>query len=175
MRKSVLIIVLLVVTMIACNTEQSKYGEGGRNACQYIREKLTEQVDNIQNVEVIGEDSMLSPYLLSLGTVEIYSRHSDFYGKEITIEQWHTFTDSMMTLGMDVTHTWLMDKNYNDSLRQLSKYHGLWRKAYLVEVTMKSGKNLNYRVCMNEDGITPYITQDEFMKKREDFMKALSE
>lgn len=175
MKKLLLIIMVILTVLTSCNMNQAKYGQGGENACQYVREQMPEQAANIKNIEVLKEDSVLSPLMISFGTSEIYSKRSDYYGGDITIEELHTFTDSMLSVAFDSQRSWIMDKEWNDSLKQLSKYKGSWRKAYLVEVTMKSGAVSQERVCMNEDGITPIITSTQFKKSIDGFIKAIKE
>ena len=45
----------MVMLATACNTEQMKYGEGGRNACQYVKEQVPGMRDDIDSIEVIDE------------------------------------------------------------------------------------------------------------------------
>jgi hypothetical protein len=174
MKKLLLFIMVILAVLTSCNTNQTKYGQGGENACQYVREQMPEQDANIKNIEAIKEDSVLSPLMISFGTSEIYSKRSDYYGGDITIEELHTFTDSMLSVAFDSQRSWIMDKEWNDSLKQLSKYKGSWRRAYLVEVTMKSGAVSQERVCMNEDGITPSTTYSKLKKSLDEFMKAIN-
>ena len=166
---------LLFASIIALLTACSEADQGKHNACQYVREQIPQQTDNIKSVEVVGEDSVLSPLMIKFGVSEIYSKHGDFYDNDITIEEWHAYLDSMLSIGLDSQRSWIMNKEWNDSLKQMSKYQGSWRKAYWVEVTMKSGATKQYRVCMNEDGITPSMSFEQFQIELDDFMKALNE
>ena len=162
---------LAVIMMVACGETD----QGRKNACQYVREQMPDQIANIKSVEVVKEDSVLSPFIISLGTSEIHSMRGDYYGGDITIEEWHVYQDSMLTIGLDAQRSWVMDKEWSDSLKQLPKYKESWRKAYLVEVTMKSGAIKQYRVCMDEAGTTPFMTIEQFQPKLDDFLKALEE
>lgn len=166
--KKALLVITLLATITACNTEHT----GEENACQYVREQMPLQADNIRSVEVIGEDSVLTTFLLSFGTSEIYTEKNKLLDNEITSSQWMAFIDSMMTVGGDVTQSWIMDKTINDSLRLLPKYRGSWRKAYMVRVTMKSGATEQHRVCMDKDGVTPVMTADKIIKESKVFYDA---
>ena len=166
--KKVLLSITLLATIAACNTEHP----GKENACQYVREQMPLQANNIKSVEVIGEDSVLTTLLLSFGTSEIYIEKSKHINNEITDDQWFAFRDSMMTIGFNVRASWTMYKTTNDSLRLLPKYRGSWRKAYTVEVTMKSGATEQYRVCMDKDGVTPVSTNNEIITKSKEFFDA---
>lgn len=169
MKKVMLLI--MAVAIIACGETD----QGRKNACQYVREQMPEQLVNIKSVEVVKVDSVISPFTISLGTSEIHSMRSDYYGGGIAIEEWRAYSDSMLSIGLDAERSWIMLKEWNDSLKMLSKYTELWRKAYLVEVTMKSGAIKQYRVCMNEDGITPFMTFEQFKPKLDEFLKALND
>ena len=173
MKNIFLLIVLVALT--ACDTSQFKYGQGGINACQYVREQMQDQSVNIKNIEVIREDSVLSPLIILIGKTEIYKKSIDLYDGLIANKQWQEYIDSMVIVGYDVQRSWIMDKRDCDSLKQLSKYHGSWRKAYIVEVTMKSNTSKQYRVCMNEDGVTPSMTAEEYLKEQKEYERALSE
>ena len=165
---------ILLATVIAILTASSEADQGKQNACKYVREQIPQQADNIKSVEVIGVDSVLTTLLLSFGASEIYTEKTKLLDNEISSDQWLTFVDSMMTVGSDVTHSWIMDKSDNDSLRLLPKYKGSWRKAYMVQVTMKSGATKQYRVCMDQDGVTPAMTADDIVKKSEEFYNAFN-
>lgn len=167
MKKLLITTVIAILTACSDGADQDK-----RNACQYVREQMPQQSDNIKSVEVIDEDSVLTTLLLSFGASEIYTEKIKLLDNEISIDQWRVFTDSMMTLESDVTRSWFMDRAINDSLRLLPKYKDSWRKAYLIEVTMKSGATKQYRVCMNQDGVTPSNTADDIIKEVEKFDKA---
>ena len=171
MKKILLSIAVLMMT--ACNG--SKYGMAGDNAIQYVYEQMSDKRADINSVEIIKEDSVLSPILLSFGTTEIYSERTKYLGGEVSIEQYSAFKDSMMIMEGDVAKSWVMDKEWTDSLKKLPKYDGAWRKAFWLEVTMKSNQKLQYRMCLDQDGVTPYTNADGFMKEHQNFVEALNE
>lgn len=170
MRKVLLFIALLA--LVSCSEKNQKHDQGGENACQYIREKFPELREDIQSVDVVYDDSVM---VLLYKTLDIYEEQHKCFDNKITIKQLRAYRDSMQNIYFDVMRSWVMDKKDNDSLRHLSKYKGLWRKAYLIEVTMKSSKTSQYRVSMDEDGTTPSMTSDEFYKSSESFYKALDD
>lgn len=58
MKNFFIIAILFVLT--GCNQTQMKYGQGGKNACQFVKEQVPGLRDDIQDLEVIAEDSLLS-------------------------------------------------------------------------------------------------------------------
>lgn len=134
--KQVFVLLSLLILLSGC---VGKFGVGGDNAAQYIKEKLVLQSDNIKSIETIEEDSLMT----DLG---LYFRD-----------------DNKPLLKSDIIHSWIYGIVVNDSLRKLEKYDGMWRKVFTVCVTMKSGKTHRVRVLMDEDGTTPRETEDEFL------------
>jgi hypothetical protein len=143
--KKYLFFLMLLIT-VSCSSQN----EGERNACQFVRELMIDQAANIQSVEVVKVDSVMTPYVYM---------YNELKG------------DDHINAGFDIANSWLMDPENSDSLKQEPKYKKKWRKAYMVEVTMKSSKKLIYRVMMGDDGTTPQITSEEMRKEIKDFFK----
>ena len=173
--REMFLLIMMSIVLTACNTDQMKYGQGGRNACQYVREQMSDQATNIKSVEITKEDSVLSPLIIIFGKTEIYQKRIDLYEGIITNGQLREYIDSMTTVCLDIQRSWIMDKELSDSLKQLPKYQESWRKAYWIEVTMKSNTTKQYRICMDEDGVTPSMTSEEFLKIQDEYMKSLLE
>ena len=170
--KKIATVTIMLLVLVGC--QQSKYGQAGENAIQYVREQMNDQKDNIKSVEITMEDSVLSTILLSFATTELYLQNTKYLGDEISRDHYHAFVDSIDRMMTDVTRSWIMDREWNDSLKQLPKYKNSWRKAFMIEVTMKSNQTLTYRICMDQDGTTPSMTSDQFMKQRDELQQALS-
>lgn len=171
--KRIIFAVMIVAAIVGCSQEKSKCDQAGENAIQYLYEQMTEKREDVKSVEIVKEDSVLGGFMLSILEMEVSSEYSKYLFNEISTSQFREFHDSMRTLFFDIANSWIMDKNENDSLKQLLKYRDKWRKAYLLEVTMKSNKKLQDRVCMDSDGVTPLMTIDESIKDREYFWNVL--
>jgi len=171
MKKFATITIMLMV-LISC--QQSKYGRAGDNAIQYLREQMTGQMDNIESMEIIKEDSVLSSILLSFAETEFHMENVKYLNDEISPEQYRAFVDSIDRVLTDVTRSWVMDQEWGDSLKRLDKYASSWRKAFIVQVTMKSGSQSQHRVCMDQDGTTPSETEEQFTKQHNELQEALS-
>ena len=127
-----------LLLVVSCS---GKYGKGGDNAAQFVREQVVGNPDNIASIETILEDSLLGDASLS------------FY---------QTPVDERLEILQDVLDSWRFGIVVNDSLKTLKKYDGVWRKVYTVRVTMKSGVKNDVRVLMDGDGVTPRMLERDF-------------
>ena len=166
MKNYLSIALLLVVT--GCSQTQMKYGEGGKNACQYVKEQVPELRDDIKSIEVIAEDSLLCDMGMNIGDATLSKQGVAFLKGEISKDVLSATIDSVAKAATDVEYSWRFSSVVNDSLRQLTKYDRLWRKVYTVRVTMKSGTTKEPRVLMDIDGTTP-------RKMERDMIKAIEE
>lgn len=175
MKKVFLFWALLAVTVAACNTEQIKYGQGGRNACQYVKEQVPGLRDDIETIEVINEDSLLGDIGLTFDEVTLAKSGAEFSQGRISADKYRAIIDSISNDATDVYYSWKYSTVVNDSLKTLSKYDGKWRKVYTVRVTMKSGTTKEPRVLMDNDGVKPYMMERDMDKRIEDFTQKIIE
>lgn len=167
--KKVLLFLLQLVVFTACNTEQSKFGIGGQNACQFVKEQVPELREDISNVEVIGEDSMICDIGLSFGFNRVHEAEMMYYDGKITRSELDQILDSMNLELTFVENSW----KYGTPKTYGNKFDGQWRKVYTVRVTMKSGVTKELRVLMDQDGITPRMIEREFEKKLQNYASDL--
>ena len=151
------------------------YGQGEKNAAQYVRELIPEQADNIASIETIAEDSLLSLVGFGFAEMEMSKQGSAMLAGTITPEQYLAIIDSVSNAATDVANSWQFSAVVNDSLKTLAKYNGLWRKAYTVRVTMKSGTTKELRVLMDQDGITPSMNEREMQQAIEEHAQHILE
>lgn len=151
--KKVLMTMVVVLAIVACSS--SPYGQGGENACQFVKEQIPGLRDDIAKVEVIREDSLLSDEFLPSGELELRKGEVDYYEKRITRDKLDSIIRNVSCKLNDVESSWRFGDVVNDSLRKLEKYNYWWRKVYTVRVTMKSGTTKDPRVMMMENGVTP--------------------
>lgn len=175
-----ILFVMAVAVMTACNVSQMKYDAGGRNACQYVKEKMYLSDEDIQRIEVTKEDSLLSDSWLSWDRAKFSQAGVDFLEDKISTDEYREIVEERSELLNDVMNSWsIVGMVVNDSLRRLQKYNDVWRKVYTVSITMKSGTMRETRVIMDRDGITPRMTENEFahtIKKYErDVMEGYSD
>ena len=153
---------LITLALVACNNTSPKYGQGGRNAVQFVKEQAPEVAQNTESIEVTGEDSLLCEIGLTFGVNDVYKALEKYNNGEISLKEARAVIDSVMHDGADVEDTWKFGSIVTDSLRQLSRYEGQWRKVYTVTIKMKSQTSDEVRVLMDEDGTTPRYTDKQF-------------
>ena len=156
--KKVLFLLLMFVAMTACNNEQYKYGQGGKNACQFVNEKIVSQSDNIKSIEVIAEDSLLSDIGLTFATIRASNIKAAYFADLIPYSEMSRVLDSCKAELMYVEQSW----RYGTVSKKLKKFEYQWRKVYTVRVTMKSTITKETRVLMDQDGITPRMLEMDF-------------
>ena len=172
--KKVLLIVIAAI-LVGCQGVGNKFGQGGKNAAQYVREQVPEQADNIASIETIYEDSLLCDIGFSFAEIQLSKKSLELMQGTIKPAEYETLIDSISQAATDITYSWQFSDVVNDSLMKLPQYDGLWRKAYTVRVTMKSGDTREIRVLMDNDGITPRMMERDMQKAIEDHNKRILE
>lgn len=147
--KKTLLIALLMMSITACN--KSPYGKGGDNACQFVKEQVPGLRNDIANVEVIAEDSLLSDIGLTFASVRAAKIKNAYYKGKISYNEMDRVLDSCKAELMAVEQSW----KYGTVSKRIPKYKNQWRKVYTVKVTMKSGIIKTPRVLMEQDGLKP--------------------
>ena len=165
---------LLTLALVACNSTSSKYGLGGKNAVQFIKEQASGAAQNTESIEVTGEDSLLCDIGLMFGVNDVYKALKKYNNGEISLKEARAVRDSVMHDGADVEDTWKFGSIVTDSLRHLSRYEGQWRKVYTVTIKMKSQTTDEVRVLMEEDGITPRYTDKQFSARLYELFNQIS-
>ena len=165
---------LITLALVACNSTSSKYGLGGKNAVQFIKEQASGAAQNAESIEVTGEDSLLCDIGLMFGVKDVYKALKKYNNGEISLKEARAVRDSVMHDGADVEDTWKFGSIVTDSLRHLSRYEGQWRKVYTVTIKMKSQTTDEVRVLMEEDGITPRYTDKQFSARLYELFNQIS-
>ena len=166
---------LFISLLVSCNTNQMKYGQGGRNACQFVKEQVPELRDDIAKIEVIGEDSLLTDMFLDSGDLALHKGEVDYYEGRINRQQLDSIIESVALYLNDLEHSWTIGIVVNDSLRKLQKYSYKWCKAYKVKITMKSGVTKEPRVLMDQDGVTPYCMEKDIEKSIHEHVNTMTD
>ena len=162
--KRILSIAIMLLVFVSCQQIVSKYGQGGRNAAQFVKEQAPGLQDDIESIEVIEEDSLLCDIGLTFASVQLARAESEFYEGKISRQRLDNIIDSVSNAIKDVQYSWQYGIVVNDSLHKITKYESQWRKVYKVCVTMKSGVKKYPRVLMDKDGITPRCIEKDFEK-----------
>ena len=155
----------LALALVACKNTSLKYGQGGQNAIQFIKEQVPEIAQNAESIEVTSEDFLLSDIGLQFGINEVHKAFERYNNGEISLKEARSVRDSVMNGGADIEDTWNYGSVVTDSLKQLPKYKGQWRKVYTITIKMKSQTTDVIRVLMDNDGITPRYTDKQFSRR----------
>ena len=175
MKKVLLSITALLVIAGCGEGNGSKYGKGGENACQYVREQIPNQTENIASINVVGEDSVLTDNILAFNQVKFAKAGSDFWKGTLSREDYQKIIDEESQVLYDIKMSWIAPDVAGDSLRKLDKYNSSWRKAYVVKVTMKSGDTKEPRVLMDMDGLTPRLLEMDFIKSLDEYDRKIKQ
>lgn len=167
--KKLLTIILVLIT-ISCS---SKFGQGGNNACQYVKEQVPGLANDIASIEVIKEDSLLSDAGMVYGEVLLARSCAEYQEGKLSKDTLRDIIDSLSNNATDISYSWRFSTVINDSLKTLAKYENQWRKAYTVRITMKSGDTKEPRVLMDNDGTTPRMMERDMEKAIEEFTKKI--
>ena len=132
---------VVVAAIVACSS--SPYGQGGENACQFVKEQVPGLRDDIAKVEVVAVDTV-TVYDLPRLYEELRSKETDADVGLITCKEL---------------------RGYADSINRLCEP----RIVYSVAVTMKSSQMQAVDVIMEDDGTTPYMLRNEYEKIKKPF------
>ena len=155
-----LMLLPLALVLMACSGTPSKFGQGGQNAAQFVKEQVPELRDDIENIETIEEDTLLSDIGLSFANLQLLQAESDYYEGKISRDRLQQIIDSVSWEIGVVEKSW----KYGTVSKNAEKYKGQFRRVYTVRVTMKSGVTKEPRVLMDKDGITPQCMENDFEK-----------
>ena len=140
MKKVLLTIALLAAGLTACNTEQMKYGQGGKNACQFVKEQVPELRDDIESVEVICVDTFLCDRSLSLDAVVFANASLDFGQGRMSKDKYQSVVDDFSRRHRDIVRSWTYGRATNDSLRNIKKYDNNWRRKWQTSLIFLPGE-----------------------------------
>lgn len=150
------VLFLLLIALAACSS--SKFGKGGDNATQYVREQIVNS-EGIESVEATEEKDI---YVLNWLKCELMldSIVSDGEDRDKAYNKAVDFADSIneAILGMKQTNA-----------------PGYMQKMYVVTVIYKSTKKEPHLVIMARDGVTPFMTYDEYDEHLQPLREKLAE
>ena len=159
-------ILAAAVLLAACDKPDTPYyGKGGENAAQYIREQYPSIAHNARSVRAVARDTVLSVTRLSLDMARFAICKADFTAGKISARRYQEMLEEKMQEINDVRLSWDLGGDSNDSLMRLEKYRHGWQVAYTVEAKMKGGLKMTFRVLMENNGTTPYMTGDKVDKE----------
>jgi len=154
-----IIVIAVSFIFVGCNNDRTRYGQGGENAIQFVKEQVPELSNDINKIEVIGEDSLLTDLGLTFASNRAASIKAAYYEGRVSYDEMERVLDSCKAELMVVEQSW----KYGTVSKKIKKYEYQWRKVYTIRVTMKSGVTKEPRVLMDQDGVTPRKLESDFM------------
>ena len=174
MKKEILMLFALLST--ACNqTSSNEFGQGGQNAAHFVREQISDIQNDVETIKTTKEDSLMTDRIVSFGQIQVAKAGSNYWEDKISREQYQSIIDSSANVLQDIQYSWQFSNVINDSLKQLSKYNNNWAKVYTVTVKMKSGIEKEVRILMDNDGITPRMTEKQFSEVLQEYTDKMVE
>lgn len=176
--KRFLIIGFAVLCVLVCVTGRPGNTKNNnvdllRNILQFVKEKTPELSNDIEELNITSEDSLLCDIMLAFGQKQFTHAGVDFLEGKISYDEYKHIIDSTECVKNDVVFSWIYPET-NDSLRQLEKYDGCWRKVYTLRVTMKDGTTDEARLLMDNDGVTPKMLEGMFERTIEEYSAKIS-
>ena len=159
MKRIMIIVIAVSFIFVGCNNDRTRYGQGGENAIQFVKEQVPELSNDINKIEVIGEDSLLTDLGLTFASNRAASIKAAYYEGRVSYDEMERVLDSCKAELMVVEQSW----KYGTVSKKNKKYEYQWRKVYTIRVTMKSGVTKEPRVLMDQDGVTPRKLESDFM------------
>lgn len=159
MKRIMIIVIAVSFIFVGCNNDRTRYGQGGENAIQFVKEQVPELSNDINKIEVIGEDSLLTDLGLTFASNRAASIKAAYYEGRVSYDEMERVLDSCKAELMVVEQSW----KYGTVSKKIKKYEYQWRKVYTIRVTMKSGVTKEPRVLMDQDGVTPRKLESDFM------------
>lgn len=152
---------LTTFALIACSkTKTNNFGPGATNAVQYLMENHPEWGENVEQAEVIAEDSLLTDRGVRLDAAKLAMKSLSVYEGKVSKKEFMALLDSTGVVLWDIGLSW----KGQDSLSRLEKYKDILQKVYTIKIKMKSGAEYHERVLMERDGVTPRSTENEFLQ-----------
>ena len=163
--KKMVMVATISAMMVACNVD-TKFGYGGSMAEKYVKEEVLRGHDDVKSVEVVKEDSLLCDVGLMFERKNAWRKKNDYFEGLISKDELKSYLDSCMDELSAISDSWKFGKKPDN----MERYEGKMRRVYTVKVTTVYGKVREIRVLMDNDGVTPRTTEEEFLDNLVDYL-----
>lgn len=167
---------IFLITLAALVMACQQSDKGAKNAIQFVREEMSSLADDIKDIRVIGQDSVVFLLWETAAVIDSTARfaESSYYQLEartkVDTEGFGTFLRRHGSTFDEAYQHWLTIPYTSDTVNDKHS----WRKIYLVEIEMKSGKVREERVIMDRDSITPRYTSQGYVQELKEYNDAIS-
>lgn len=166
--KRFIFIATLLISIISC----SKFDEGGDNACQFVKEQLSLDFENVESIEPTA--------LFEVAIINISERNEDImkkYKEEkdgiISKEDLVSFYNRLNNEVEAANDSW--SGLQEDKQKAIDAGVTAIRRVYNVAITMKSKKKTNVNVIMEDDKVTPYMLEKDYNDRLWEFQKEIKD
>ena len=163
---------ILILLIVFCSCEQD---QGKRNATKFVEDaigrSLALDASQVESIEIVDEDTLLSHAMLMVPLNEILKAKSQFIQGEITRDSLTSVCDKDFRYWEAVQTSWYVDSKFGKNDPQ---YQTWLRRVFKFKVKFKDGKLREPRLVMDADGITPVALESEVQMKLGEYNQELS-
>lgn len=153
--KNIAIVLMSAIAMYSCEINPIH-----RNIREYIEEYVTDP-SVISKIEYGEPDSVLTDIRFGFEYRELLSAESDYYDGKISLDSVEELL-FICTRDLYNIRTSLDNRPNIKCLKSNKEYADEWRAVYPVTITYKDGHSNKFEILMDNDGITPRMTTDEY-------------
>ena len=166
--KQCIFIATLLISMISC----SKFDEGGDNACQFVKEQLSLDFENVESSEptAIFEVAIIN---ISERNEDIMKKYKEEKDGIISKEDLVSFYNRLNNEVEAANDSW--SGLQEDKQKAIDAGVTAIRRVYNVAITMKSKKKTNVNVIMEDDKVTPYMLEKDYIDRLWEFQKEIKD
>ena len=155
----------------SCNISLTPKDEGIKNAEQFVKEQYNLNMENIESIVGEEQDSLLGLTHLSFANLEMAKASNAYWKGAMSKKDFKHVSDSLYNLLVDANYDWRFNGAGMDSIKSQYKYRNCKRRVIKVVITYKSGTSDTKRILMENDGITPNITEDAYGQQLLDWQR----
>ena len=166
--KQCIFIATLLISIISC----SKFDEGGDNACQFVKEQLSLDFENVESSEptAIFEVAIIN---ISERNEDIMKKYKEEKDGIISKEDLVSFYNRLNNEVEAANDSW--SGLQEDKQKAIDAGVTAIRRVYNVAITMKSKKKTNVNVIMEDDKVTPYMLEKDYIDRLWEFQKEIKD
>ena len=166
--KQCIFIATLLISIISC----SKFDEGGDNACQFVKEQLSLDFENVESIEptAIFEVAIIN---ISERNEDIMKKYKEEKDGIISKEDLVSFYNRLNNEVEAANDSW--SGLQEDKQKAIDAGVTAIRRVYNVAITMKSKKKTNVNVIMEDDKVTPYMLEKDYIDRLWEFQKEIKD
>lgn len=158
--KNIALFAISIIAFSSCDLDPAH-----RNIRKYIEEHVTDP-SVIANIEYGEPDSVLTDIRLGFNLNMILRASTEYNYDAITLDSLEVRINDGIN-DIENIKSSVVDRPNIKELKTNPKYNDEWRAVYPVTITYKDGHSNNFEILMDNDGVTPRMTTEEYLLKLE--------